>query len=295
MWYLGKRLRYALLALLAILLPALLWRGGVRQAGGMQEPVPLPILMYHHILEEESGQLGDYVISPGQFESDMAFLKRSGYTTVLPREVVAYVKGEGELPECPVMVTFDDGNKSTYVYAFPILERLGMKAALAVIGIHSEQYSLTADGNVSYAHANWEDLSAMQRSGLIEIGSHTYDLHDLGPARRGTLRNPGESRESYQRLLYDDLRLNQQLLAAATGETPCFFAYPYGFIDPDADEVLGQLGFGLTLGVAERVDSIRQGDPDSLKKLGRFNRPHSADTEAFIGAILSQAGENKAR
>lgn len=289
MLHIGKRLRYALLGLLGLLLPALLLRGGVRQAGGIKDPVPLPILMYHHILED-SGQLGDYVISPSQFESDMAYLKRMGYTTVLPREVVAYVKGEGELPEHPVMVTFDDGNKSTFVYAFPILERLGMKAALAVIGIHSEQYSLTVDNNVSYAHATWEELFSMQQSGLMEIGSHTYNLHALGSARRGTLRNAGESREAYQRLLYDDLRLNQQLLAAATGETPCFFAYPYGFIDPDADEVLEKLGFGLTLGVAERVDSIRQGDLESLKKLGRINRPHSADTEGFIGAILAQAG-----
>lgn len=283
---LPKRLLGCLLGLAAVLLAAGLWQKGARMAQGKAQEVRLPVLMYHHILED-SALLGDYVITPGQFQSDMEYLKAKGYTTVLPREVAAYVRGEGELPEKPVMVTFDDGNKSAYVYALPILERLGMKAALAVIGIHSEHYSVIPDGNVSYAHATWGELFKMHSSGLMEIGSHTYNLHELSP-RRGALRREGEGLTDYHEMLYNDLSTNQELLQAATGEYPRFFAYPYGFIDPDADEVIDRLGFELTLGVAERVNTVTCGEPDSIKKLGRFNRPYSAQTETFLNGIFSQ-------
>ncbi|MCI8624289.1 MAG: polysaccharide deacetylase family protein [Provencibacterium sp.] len=282
-----KWLPGSLLGLLAVLLAARFCWGGAQMAGGEAQQAQLPIIMYHHILEKSS-LLGDYVITPEQFQTDMEYLKAEGYTTVLPSEVAAYVRGEGELPEKPVMITFDDGNKSTFVYAYPILERLGMKAALAVIGIHSETYSLIEDGNVSYAHATWEELAEMQRSGLIEIGSHTYNLHEESFPRRGTLRKDGESLQDYRKALYEDLSTNQELLLAATGEYPQFFAYPFGFIDPDADEVLDELGFDLTLGVAERVDTVVLGDLQSAKKLGRFNRPYSARTETFFERVFSQ-------
>lgn len=287
MFRIKKRLLCCLLGLAVLFVAAGLYRGGARMAQGKRQQVQLPILMYHHILED-SALLGDYVITPGQFQKDMEYLKSKGYTTVLPREVIAYARGKGTLPEKPVMVTFDDGNKSTFVYALPILERLGMKAALAVIGIHSEQYSLTADGNVSYAHATWSELFEMENSGLMEIGNHTYNLHELSSPRRGTLRREGEDLSDYRRAIYDDLSTNQQLLQAATGEYPQFFAYPYGFIDPDADEVLEELGLVLTLGVAERVDTVVFADLSSIKKLGRFNRPHRADTGEFLEGIFSQ-------
>lgn len=284
-----KRLLICFLGLMAVFLVAGLYRGGTKMAEGKRRQVQLPVIMYHHILED-SGLWGDYVITPAQFQSDMEYLKQKGYTTVLPRELIAYARGEGELPEKPVMVSFDDGNKSSFVYAFPILERLGMKAALAVIGIHSEQYSLTGDGNVSYAHATWTELFEMENSGLMEIGNHTYNLHEESYPRRGILRRAEESLSDYRRAVYDDLSTNQELLRAATGEYPQFFAYPYGFIDSDADAVLEELGLTLTLGVAERVDTVVYGDLSSIKKLGRFNRPHRADTEEFLEGIFHQIG-----
>lgn len=261
--------------------------GGAQMVGARQQSVQIPIVMYHHILDD-SRLLGDYVISPEQFESDLKYIRQQGYSTVLPREAAAWARGEGELPEKPLMITFDDGNKSALIYAYPLLRQYGMKGALAVIGVHSEKYSENGDSNVQYAHATWDDLREMEESGVIEIGSHTYNLHEEQNPRRGTLRRKGESLRDYQAALEEDLIKNQTLLSAALGHEPRFFAYPYGFIDPDADAVMEKLGFDVTLGVEEKVPTVTRGDMASLKKLGRFNRPYSASTGNFFDKIFAQ-------
>lgn len=264
--------------------------GRVRMASGKPESILLPAVMYHHILEN-GRLLGDYVITPGQLESDMRYLRDQGYTAVLPREVAAWVRGEGELPEKPVLITFDDGNRSAAVYAAPILERYGMRGTLAVIGIHSEKYTLSSDDNVAYAHASWDELKALEESGVFEIANHTYNMHEERTPRRGTLRNPGEPLGDYRAALRDDLSTNQQLLEAATGRVPTTFVYPYGFIDEAADEVIRDLGFSVTLGVEEKVSTIVRGDPETLRGIGRFNRPYSASTETFFERVLPRNPE----
>lgn len=279
-------------ALLAVGIGAGAGIGRVRMAAGKPKSVFLPAVMYHHILED-GHLLGDYVITPGQLESDMQYLREQGYTAVLPREAAAWVRGEGDLPEKPVLITFDDGNRSAAVYAAPILERHGMRGTLAVIGIHSEKYSLSGDDNVAYAHASWDELKALEECGIFEIANHTYNMHEEQTPRRGTLRNPGEPLEDYRAALRDDLSTCQQLLEAATGRIPTTFVYPYGFIDEAADDVIRDLEFSATLGVEEKVSTLVRGDPETLRGIGRFNRPYSASTASFFERIFSQIPEKE--
>ena len=98
--------------------------------------VSLPVLMYHHILESSS-RLGDYVISPQQFEADLQFLSVHGYQTVTVLDILRLVQTGGPLPEKPVLITFDDGYESTYAYAFPLLKKYGMTAVVSIIGSYT--------------------------------------------------------------------------------------------------------------------------------------------------------------
>ena len=41
----------------------------------LNDKIELPIIMYHHISKKASA-LGDYVITPNQFESDLKFIKQ---------------------------------------------------------------------------------------------------------------------------------------------------------------------------------------------------------------------------
>ena len=77
--------------------------------------IELLVVMYHHVSERKN-LLNKYVITPEELESDMAYLQKNGYESVLPSQL-----RRGEIPEKPVMITFDDGFLSTYKYALPIL------------------------------------------------------------------------------------------------------------------------------------------------------------------------------
>ena len=99
----------------------------------------VPILMYHHIAE---GETNFVTVTPGEFEDQMKTLCENGYTAISLAELYAYVIHGTELPENPIVITFDDGYTSIYEYAYPILEKYGMNATIFTIGyaIGAETY-----------------------------------------------------------------------------------------------------------------------------------------------------------
>ena len=121
---------------------------------------------------------------PKQLDEDLRYIQERGYTPVSAAELQAYVAGEGELPERPILITFDDGYKSSFVYAYPALKKYGMKGILAVIGIHSEYYSEIDDDNVNYAHATWESCARCPRAGCSRSPT-TPTTCTRNPAPRG--------------------------------------------------------------------------------------------------------------
>ena len=100
------------------------------------EPVPEPnpantrlyVLMYHHIIPE-GGKYNSWMVTDVRLREDLEWLSGHGYVTVLPSQLAA---GE-PLPERAVMLTFDDGYRSNYDLAYPLLQKYQAKAAIAVM------------------------------------------------------------------------------------------------------------------------------------------------------------------
>ncbi len=246
--------------------------------------VKLPVIMYHHISVNEK-ELGKYVISPEQFKADLTHLKSKGYTTVTTQQLIRFVEGEAGLPPKPVLITFDDGYESFYAYAFPILKEMDMTAVLSVIGTYTELYSCNGDSNVNYAHVTWSQISEMAKSGYVEFANHTYDLHKFGD-RQGCKIIRGENEHDYRKMLTADIERLQAKLTEVIGSEPQVFTYPFGKHCTQSSEVIKNLGFAVTLGCEEKVASITEGDPTSLYMLGRINRAHGKNSEAFFKNIL---------
>lgn len=264
----------------------------VPAAAQLEEGVCLPVLMYHHI-SESAARLGDYVISPAQFESDLSFLKQAGYQTVSSAQVLAFVKGGKALPEKAVMITFDDAFLSTYVYAYPLLKMYEMCAVIAPVGVYTEQFSDPNEPrHVNYANVGWTELSEMLESGVFELASHTYHLHGDGKngTRKGAGKMPGEDAQTYQTMLYDDLTHMNDLCAQHLNQTPTLFAYPFGAISKESVPVLKELGFTLLFSCEEKVSTVTKNSELPLI-LGRFNRAHRYDTRTFFEKMGISMGE----
>jgi len=91
------------------------------------------ILMYHRILDEndrdrEFTQPGMYV-SRKVFEEQIAFLSEK-YKIIRLKDLAGLITHRQNIPSNCLVITFDDGWRDNYLYAFPILKKQGLPAVI---------------------------------------------------------------------------------------------------------------------------------------------------------------------
>lgn len=241
--------------------------------------IPLPIIMYHSVLRDPT-RTSKYVITPESLSADLSYLHEHGYTTVLPSQVIAYARGEGELPERPVMLTFDDGYLNNLLYLPELLEQHDACALVSIVGDYAQRFTDLADPNPNYAHMTWDELNDLVADGRIELGNHSYSMHYQG-RRMGAMRIRGEDDAQFRAVFTADAQKLQDALLRHCAIAPAVYAYPYGFIDRDGDEVLRDIGFSMSLSCYELTSHISR-DPLSLWSLGRYNRAGTLSTPDFM-------------
>jgi len=244
--------------------------------------IRLPIIMYHAFLNDEKTH-GKFVISPAQFEEDIKYILENGYVPIGINDLIAYTSGEATPPEKPIMITIDDGYYNNYLYAFPILKKYNTKAVISPIMKYSELYSQHEENNAYYSHITWQQGREMIESNLIEFQNHTYDMHSTNE-RGGIKRKPGESLDEYQKILYSDLYKAHNMIKDDFGFVPKAIVYPFGYYGKDAEKVIQQIGYTVSLSCEEGINNISPGD--SLYMLKRYNRPHGKNAKDFFKNIL---------
>ena len=240
----------------------------------------VPILMYHSILKDES-KWNDYILSPVELEKDIVWLKENGYQPVFVKDLISYVNENSDLPEKPVVLTFDDGSYNNLTYVIPLLEKYDFKATFSVVGSYSEFACEEAEPSPSYSYLDWDDIKKMMKTGRAEFANHTYDLHSLNDRRGCTIKN-GETYEQFRHIFLSDIFKTQHLLENNCNISPDIFAYPYGMTCEASKRLVKNSGFSASLGVEEKINSITIGNENCLYELGRFNRPAFISTEDFM-------------
>lgn len=131
-------------------------------------------------------------------------------------------------------------------------------------------YSLTP-------HFGQTEITEMLDSGLISIGSHTYDMHQwppyetVKPARENMLPLPGESETEYIDAVRNDAAHEAETFAAFGIPKPDVIAFPEGMHTTLTDVVLRECGYKVTLTTDEsRVNTVVVGLPQTLIDLGRM-------------------------
>ena len=240
----------------------------------LRSEIPLPVLMYHGLTDDTS-RTGEYFILTEDFEKDLQWLAAHGYTGVTFRQLSDYAEKGAQLPEKPVLLTFDDGYYNNYEKAFPLLQKYHFPAVISIIGSETELASQQLHRPAGGGPLTWQEAADMVSSGLVEIGNHSWDLHrNDGTGRKGADRIPGEDFESYRSVLLANLGKAQMRTAEAVGTAPLVFAWPYGAwpTDGSANSILKELGLKGSLTSYQIMNTIRAEVPDSLFGLKRFLR-----------------------
>lgn len=133
-----------------------------------EDAIVVPILMYHHIEPVPAGienkNVRDLYVSPTMFERQVKYLYLSGYETVTLSDLVAALRGNKQLPEKSVIITFDDLFPSQVENGIPILDKYGFKSIFFVNVYSGKEYNDNIQKVIDSGH---------------EIGSHGYNHADV--------------------------------------------------------------------------------------------------------------------
>ena len=137
----------------------------------------IPILMYHHMLEDpdRAGFANNsMVIKVTAFQQQMNYLKQNGWRTISIQELDNYLMKRHNLTGKVAVITFDDGNLSTIRYAYPILKQNGQKATSFVIADRIR--SKAAEWNESYfQYVGFHEMQAT--NDVFDYQHHTFGMH----------------------------------------------------------------------------------------------------------------------
>ncbi len=223
------------------------------------EKVFVPILNFHHIDQAPataSKITQSYYIEPANFEQIIQEIINNNYEPVFVSEIVDYLS-QGVLPKNNIIaITFDDGNENFYTNAWPILQKYKVKSSV---------YIMTGVGGPNYLSK--EQVVELDKSGLVEIGSHTVWHPKLTQV-------PADERLYELEKSRDDLK---ELLARET-EVIC---YPFGLYNEEIKALAKAVGYkaGLTF------DQDAWQDPEDLFELKRLSVYPDLDVIKFLDKL----------
>jgi peptidoglycan/xylan/chitin deacetylase (PgdA/CDA1 family) len=165
-------------------------------------------------------------VSRSAFNEQMHWLKREGFTTITPAQLVAFMNFSGQLPDRSVLITWDTQSSDFYVLGAPILKSLGFTATVFV----------TADGVGKKGAMTWEQLDRLRRAGFV-IGCR---------GRRGrslTYWENKKSFEAYFKSIESEMQLGKKEIETRL-QAPCsVLAYPHGRTNGLIAAMAAKLGF----------------------------------------------------
>ncbi len=192
----------------------------------------VPILQYHWF-DANTGLPWD--MSSATFQSHMDELKRLGYTALSLDELCDHLDGKRDLPERPVVITFDDGAQGVYDHAFPILRERGLKAEVFVVtdamgpdAAHRIPWNVGV-GSIEIPMLIWPELQEMSASGVIQVGSHSVTHPELAMIPLAQAR---------QEVVDSKRRIEEELGIGAS-----FFAYPKNSVSAAAMDEVRKAGY----------------------------------------------------
>ena len=270
--------------LLSTSLSAVLWQ--IPHLAWSQTPAHNPTLTvigYHEIINTENALIPEYAVSTTQFQQHIDWLKKNGFHFINVDQLIQAHQGKYSLPKKPVLLTVDDGYASFYQNAYPIVKANKIPVVLAVVGSWLEPQK---DQSIDFSGEqiqrkemlSWAELKEMQDSGLVEMASHSYNLHrgivgnpqgNLEPAAVTRLYDPKsasyEDDSHYQQRISNDLKQNNQLLVAHGLKSPRVMVWPYGHYNMQTVKIAKQLGMPVAISLDDGADSAKS-------SLGQLNR-----------------------
>ena len=190
----------------------------------------VPILCYHRFAPSCDSPL---CMPADIFEQQLRYLKDNGYRVIGPEALAEFLDYRKPIPKNAVMISIDDGYRSIYNVAYPILKKYGFTATLFIyidyVGVSSQAIT-------------WEQLRELKREGFT-IGSHSVAHSDLSKQKKD------EDGEAYLERLKTEIFRSKQIIDEKLGQDTLIFSYPFGRRNQMVASLARQAGYKLAVTV----------------------------------------------
>ncbi len=208
----------------------------------------VPILCYHQFGAGNRAR-NRLEVSQNAFEQQMQYLRDNGYAVVTLADMEKFLSGEKALPEKAVVITIDDGYRSAYEIAFPILKKHGFPATIYVYS------DFVGTGTA----LTWDQMKEMKDSGLIDVQSHSKSHASVAVQPTET------TGAAYRERVAREVTVPEGLISSKLGAPVRHFAYPFGDISPVALGLLHDRGYA-TAATVQRGGNPSFADPLLLRR-----------------------------
>jgi peptidoglycan/xylan/chitin deacetylase (PgdA/CDA1 family) len=210
----------------------------------------VPVVCYHQIRDwkpTDSKGAKDYIVQIAAFKEHIKMLADSGYHTILPDQLYAYLTTGAPLPKKPIMLTFDDTDLDQFTIANPTLKKYGFKAVYFVMTVSlGRPHYMTADM-----------VKKLSDEGNV-IGSHTWDHHRVDKySHNSELKIIGKNGKITTRPVDDwvtQIDKPTKKLEEITGKKIDYFAYPFGVWKKPVLPEFQKKGFKIAFQLADKRD-----------------------------------------
>lgn len=219
----------------------------------------IPVLTYHHLLKNEENKRFRHTsttTSDVAFSNQMTYLKQAGYDTISLYQLEAYLKNQINLPGKAIVLTFDDGLKSVYRYAYPVLKDYGFRATAFIISSRIKRHPQKWNPD-SLQFMSVSELKQIQD--VFDVQSHTHFLHRTDGNRQPILLS-----RSLHNIEFDFERSRRAL--SQFNPHVLYLSYPFGGYNQRAIQAAQDAGFHLAVTTVQ--GKVKPGDnPYTLKRL----------------------------
>jgi peptidoglycan/xylan/chitin deacetylase (PgdA/CDA1 family) len=201
--------------------------GPVADAATILARKEIPILCYHHIKPEKPKS--EYTVQADVFRAQLKALHDSGYHSILPDQLYAYLTRGASLPNKPFMLTYDDTDEEQFSIAKTEMDKYGFKGVYFIMTI--------SIGRPRYMTK--EQIKQLSDEGHV-IGAHTWD-HHMVTKYQG---------EDWVNQLDKPIKKEEDI----TGKPVTYFAYPFGLWNEAAIPEIKKRGLKMAFQLSTKRD-----------------------------------------